>query len=108
MKNIELLYDEIHGPKLTPYELLENIKLPNYTSVDFSKNNENNIVAYTKCLLENGDSATFTYVFNNENKLLSLRSNVSGVEEEVYNRKNEIDKFYLLASEYLKPNLKAI
>lgn len=108
LKSIELLYDEIHGPKLTPYELLENIKLPNYTAVDFSRDNENNIVAYTKCLLESGDNAMFTYVFDNENKLISLRSNIKGVDEEIYNRKIEIEKIYSLTSESLRSNLKAI
>lgn len=108
LETIELLYDEIHGPKLTPYELLENVKLPNYTSIDFSKDTENNIVAYTKCLLENGDNAIFTYIFSNDNKLLSLKSSISGIEEEIYNRKIEIEKFYRLASQSVKPSLKAI
>ncbi|MCR6850324.1 MULTISPECIES: hypothetical protein [Bacillus] len=108
LETIERLYDEIHGPKLTPYELIENVKLPNYTSVDFSKDSENNIIAYTKCLLEDGSNAIFTYVFNKENKLMSLKCVVRGSEEEVYNRKIEIEKFYLLASQSLQPSLKAI
>lgn len=108
LETIERLYDEIHGPKLTPYELIENVKLPNYISVDFSKDNENNIIAYTKCLLEDGNNASFIYVFNNENKLISLKSIVHGVEEEIYNRKLEIEKFYLLSSQSFKPTVKAI
>lgn len=108
LETIERLYDEIHGPKLTPYELIENVKLPNYISVDFSKDSENNIIACTKCLLKDGNNAIFTYVFNKENKLISLKSIVHEVEEEVYNRKSEIEKFYLLASQSLKPSVKAI
>ncbi|MES1043188.1 hypothetical protein FOA22_01510 [Heyndrickxia oleronia] len=108
LETIERLYDEIHGPKLTPYELIENVKLPNYISVDFSKDSENNIIAYTKCLLEDGNKSVFTYTFNTDNKLISLKSMVCGVEEEIYNRKEEIEKFYLLASQSIKPSLKAI
>lgn len=37
--------------KLTPYELIENVKCPNYTSVAFSKDSKNNIIACTKYLL---------------------------------------------------------
>lgn len=108
LETIERLYDEIQGPKLTPYELLENLKHPNYISVDFSKNRENNIIVYTKCLLEDGNSAIFTYLFDKDNKLVSLKSMVCGIEEEVYNRKVEIEKFYRIASQSLKPSLKAI
>ncbi|MBM7605949.1 hypothetical protein JOC75_003977 [Metabacillus crassostreae] len=108
IETIECLYDEIHGPKITPYELLENVKLPNYISVDFSTDSNNNIVAYTKCLLEHGDYVVFTYVFDKDNKLLSLKSTIYGIEDELYNRKTEIEKFYQLASQSLKPILKAI
>lgn len=108
LESIERLYDEIHGPKLTPYELIDNVKLPNYISVDFSKDSGNNIIAYAKCLLKDGNDAIFIYLFNRENKLISLKSIVCGVEEEVYNRKSEIEKFYMLASQSLKPSVKAI
>ncbi|UOK56175.1 hypothetical protein MGI18_14155 [Bacillus sp. OVS6] len=105
---IERLYDEIYGPKLTPYELIENVKLPNYISVDFCKDSENNIVAYTKCLLEDGSKALFTYSFDKDSKLVSLKSTVHGIDEEIYNRKTEIEKFNLSASRTIKPALKAI
>lgn len=108
LETIERLYDEMHGPKLTPYELLENVKLPNYVSVDFTKDNEDNIIAYTKCLLEDGTNAIFTYTFDRENKLINLKSMVCGIEEEIYNRKTEIEKFYIIASRTNKPLLKAI
>lgn len=108
LETIERLYDEIHGPKISPYELIENVKLPNYISVNFSKDRDNNIIAYTKCLLEDGNNAVFTYAFDEDNKLISLKSLVHGVEEEIYNRKTEIEKFYLVASQLLKPNLNVI
>lgn len=108
LETIERLYDEIHGPKITPYELIDNVKLSNYISVDFSKDEDSNIIAYTKCLLEDGNNAIFIYVFNKDNKLMSLKSSVRGFEEEVYNRKSEIKKFYLLVTQSLKPSVKAI
>ncbi|GAB1804607.1 MULTISPECIES: hypothetical protein [Priestia] len=107
-EKIKRLYDEMHAPKLTPYELIENLRLPNYSSVDFSKDSENNIIAYTKCVLEDGNNAMFKYIFDVENKLVSLTSIVHGVEEEVYNRKKEVEKFYLLASQSLIPSVEAI
>lgn len=108
LENIERLYDEIHGPKVTPYELLENVKLPNYISVEFSKGSKNNIIAYTECLLDDGKIAVFTYVFDEYNKLLSLTSLVNGIKDEIFNRNVEIEKLYLVTSQSLKPISKVV
>jgi len=108
LETIERLYDEIHGPKLTPYELLENVKLPNYISVEFGKGSEDEIKAYTKCILEDGSTAVFIYTFDKANKLLSLKSKVNDIEEEIFNRKTEIERFYKANLKSLKPISKAI
>ncbi|WP_339202490.1 hypothetical protein [Bacillus sp. FSL K6-1366] len=100
MSIIEHLYDEIHGPKLTPYELLENVKLPNYISVDFKTENDF-IIGISKCKIDKDEIATFTYFFNKENKLVRLTSNVNGENSEIYNREKAIKEYYTLAKKTL-------
>ncbi|WP_340035038.1 hypothetical protein [Bacillus sp. FSL K6-0993] len=100
MSIIEHLYDEIHGPKLTPYELLENVKLPNYISVDFKTENDF-IIGISKCKINKDEIATFTYFFNKENKLVRLTSNVNGENSEIYNREKAIKEYYTLAKKTL-------
>ncbi|CUB34887.1 hypothetical protein BN2127_JRS7_00505 [Bacillus subtilis] len=100
MSIIEHLYDEIHGPKLTPYELLENVKLPNYISVDFKTENDF-IIGISKCKIDKDEIATFTYFFNKENKLVRLTSNVNGENSEIYNREKAIKEYYALAKKTL-------
>ncbi|GLY12675.1 hypothetical protein [Pseudobacillus badius] len=104
---IERLYDEIYGPKLTPYELLKNVKLPNYISVDF-KNENNFIIGTSKCHLPDGEIATFIYTFDNNDNLLSLISEVDSKTEELYNREKAIEKYYSLAQETIYPDTAVI
>lgn len=93
MNIIERLYDEIHGPKLTPFDLLENVKLPHYLSVDF-KSKGDLIIGTTKCSIDN-EIATFTYIFKDD-KLISLKSSFNEEEEEIYNREKAIKEYYVL------------
>lgn len=100
---IEKLYDEIHGPKLTPYELLENMKLKNYLSVDFTKDKDF-LIGITKCYLPSGELAIFKYFFDTSNKLMKLISQVNGNEEELYNREKSIAEYYNLALATIYPS----
>lgn len=88
---IEQLYDEIHSPKITPHDLLRNVKLDNYLSIDF-KYQDNFLIATSTCLVDK-KIATFTYSFQND-KLISLKSIYDGEENEVYNRDEEIQRYY--------------
>jgi len=105
-EKLERLYDEIYGPKLTPYELLDNVKLPHYISVDFKKEN-NFIQGITKCYIETGELAVFIYTFNQDNKLISLKSIINNIEEEIYNRELAIQQLYSKTIKDIKPQTNA-
>lgn len=85
------LYAEMYEPKLLPQDLLENINLKNYISVNFSQRNEMTI-GNTKCYLSDGTIGEFVYTFN-ENKLIRLeRLDKDELTVILYDRQKEIDK----------------
>lgn len=65
------LFNEIYNltylPILTPYNLLDNLKLDNYNSISF-KNSKNEIVAEINCTIDN-NIVIFYYIFDKENNL---------------------------------------
>lgn len=85
------LYSEIYEPKLLPQDLLENLNLDNYISVNFTKSN-GNTKAITKCYLANGSIAEYVYTFR-DSKLFRLEEMTSDNSSIVlYDRENEIIK----------------
>lgn len=89
--NFNKLYEEMYEPKLLPQDLLKNLELENYVSVDFSKSG-NLLVGITKCILTNGKLATYIYTFS-LNKLIKLEEKLN--EDTVtilYDRQEEIKK----------------
>lgn len=87
----EKLYEEVYSPKLTPKNLLDNMKLDNYHSVDFFKE-DGVIIAITKCDLPNGNQGEFKYIFKNE-KLIKLSQEFDNKPAiTLYDRENEINK----------------
>ena len=49
--DVKRIYDLLHSPVLTPYNLLENVKLDNYFYVNYYKN-EIGIVCEMKCTVK--------------------------------------------------------
>ena len=45
---IENIYNLLHAPILTPYNLLENVKLDNYMYVNYSMDNNNALWKMTR------------------------------------------------------------
>ena len=88
---INQLYTEMYEPKLLPQDLLDNLRLDNYISVDFLKNSEC-IQAVTKCYLPNGSVAEYLYTFN-DLKLLRLEDITTKISPIIiYDREQEILK----------------
>lgn len=85
------LYSEMYEPKLLPQDLLENLNLDNYISVNFTKSN-GNTKAITKCHLPNGRIAEYVYTFR-DSKLIRLEEMTSADNSIVlYDRETEIIK----------------
>lgn len=89
-KLIEKLYDETYSPKITPQTLLNNLKLTNYTAINYKKNNEF-LVAYVNCYLQNAVKAEYRYYFKDD-LLYKLESNIEDVLDVIYDRENEKEK----------------
>lgn len=84
------LYAELYEPKLLPQDLLENLNLKNYISVNFSVRDELTI-GNTKCYLDDGSIGEFVYTFN-KNKLVRLEALHKNEHTIIYDRQAEIDK----------------
>lgn len=90
-KLIEKLYEETYESKLTPYDLLQNLKLDNYHDITFSKIDDS-LIATVFCDLVTGESAEFEYIFVND-KLDSLIQVSPFISQSVlYQRETEINK----------------
>ncbi len=55
---IKKIYDMLYSPILTPYNLLENAKLDNYSYVKYYKN-EIGLVAEMRCMIPGESNQTF-------------------------------------------------
>ncbi|MGE6601482.1 hypothetical protein ACQKEY_07125 [Lysinibacillus fusiformis] len=85
------LYEEIYEPKLLPQDLLNNLSLKNYISVDFSKK-DNFLQAVTKCYLANGQISTYVYTFNDLKLIKLVEKNSADQSTILYDRQVEINK----------------
>ena len=97
-KYITNIYDLLYCPVVTPYNLLENAKLPNYKYVSYYKE-ESGLVAEMQCLTEDGNEAIFYYHFDNDDHLKHVYMMAGGQKELVFDRQTELQK---LTSEYAK------
>lgn len=88
IKNIyELLYSNI----TTPYNLLDNAKLPNYSYVKYFKGN-NGLIVEMECDIKEEGSAIFLYHFDDEDKLEMVVKKIENVEETVFSRSEELER----------------
>lgn len=88
---IENIYNLLHAPILTPYNLLENVKLDNYKYVNYSMDH-NGIVCEMKCMMEN-DEVVFHYHFDQRDYLEKVyMSEMEGVKRLVFERNTELEK----------------
>lgn len=67
---IKKLSKLLHSPILTPYNLLENLELENYLSINYFKENDC-VLADIKFLAHN-EEVTFRYTFDNESFLQTI------------------------------------
>ena len=77
---IKRIYDMLYSPVLTPYNLLENVKLPNYRYVKYYTNSIG-IVAEMLCLVDEGEEKAFYYQFDKKDYLQKIYYYDNSVEE---------------------------
>lgn len=101
------LYDELYSPKVNPEELINNVTLPNYTSVNFESNHIGLIVT-TDCTIDNELEAEYKYQFDKEKRLLTLIGTINGKTDVIYDRSKEIARKYKEIKEHMEFRLQAV
>lgn len=94
MNNIKLikqLYVELYEAKISPQNLLENLNLENYISVNFSKKGSL-LIGTTKCYLEDASISEYFYTFEGDKLIKLEEKNSNSVRKTLYDRALEIQK----------------
>lgn len=86
---VKRIYDLLYSPIITPYNLLENAKLPNYSYVNYYKG-ESGITCEMKCTVEQGVDAVFYYHFDLDDKLQKVYMEESSMKHLVFDRQTEL------------------
>lgn len=82
------IYDLTYSPLLTPYNLIETLKLDNYISLNMKKN-DIGIVAEISCLIDN-NVYTFIYEFDKNDYILSLYYYENKTIHYLFNRNEDL------------------
>ncbi|MEI5994121.1 hypothetical protein [Candidatus Enterococcus mansonii] len=86
---IERIYELTNSTILTPYNLLENIKLNNYSEINYYKEEQNIICRMTS--LEDNEEVNYFYVFDKKDNLLTAKILYGTEELEIFNRSKELN-----------------
>lgn len=70
---IQNIYEIKNYSIVTPKDLLDNVKLDNYSYVNYYKKN-NNLVVDMECMCEDGIRRKFNYIFDNNDNLLQIKA----------------------------------
>lgn len=82
------IYDLNFSPLLTPYNLIETLKITNYVSLNMTKN-EVGIIAELKCIIDN-DTINFIYEFDANDYIQSLYYYEENQKHYLFNRNQEL------------------
>lgn len=82
---INKIYDMLYSPILTPYNLLENVKLPNYKYLKYYTNSIG-IIAEMQCLVDSKEEKIFYYQFDEKDYLQSIYYYENNVKEILFDR----------------------
>lgn len=88
-KMIKKNYELMHSPIVTPYNLLENAKLDNYSYVSYYKG-ETGLIAEMKCYMDDGVDTIFYYYFDKDDKLIKVYEEIKENKIIVFDRENEL------------------
>ena len=88
---IDQLYYVLQNPLVTPASIISNIRLPNYSHLEFRKEG-NKLLASLECCLEDGEHMEFLYCFDENDFLerLICMSKETGIQEILFDRTKEV------------------
>lgn len=102
---IKKIYDMMYSPIVTPYNLLENAKLDNYSYVKYYKS-ENGLIAEMECFIPEEGKKIFYYHFDQRDYLESIYMQDNGEKRKVFDRDSAIkeakDEYYQQREQYEK------
>ena len=88
---IDKLVELITSPIVTPYNLIEYLKLDNYKSINLYKESNHMIAKVTFISYDTIENSLY-YVFNHNNELLEIYELESGTKNICFNRETEKNK----------------
>lgn len=89
--NIKKIYDMMYSPIITPYNIVENAKLDNYTYVKYYKSGDE-LIAEMECEIANEGIKIFFYYFDKKDYLQRIFMKDGEVTQKVFDRLTEIEK----------------
>lgn len=93
---IKKIFELMYSPIVTPYNLIENVKLNNYDYVKYYTEDDS-VVAEMKCLVDD-KKAIFFYYFDDNSYLQKVYLEKDGCKKIVFERSSEIET---LKKEYI-------
>ena len=85
------IYDLTFSPLLTPYNLIDTLKIVNYHSLNFKKN-DIGIIAEITCNIDKENLITFYYEFDEKDFILNLYYYENNKKVFLFNRDEELVK----------------
>lgn len=86
---MEKVYDLTYMPIISPYNLLENAKLPNYNYVRYY-NSADGLIAEMECMVEGKGLTVFYYHFDKNDYLQKIFMESNGMKELVFDRQESL------------------
>lgn len=87
--SVNEVYNMLHSPIVTPYDLLENAKLRNYSYVKYYTN-DTGLVAEMQCIIPCEGNQVFFYQFDKNDYLQLIYQNEIKDENIVFSRKESV------------------
>lgn len=82
---IKKIYNMMYSPIITPYNLLENAKIDNYSYVKYYKSEEG-LIAEMECTIPDEGKKVFYYHFDVKDYLILIYMEYNGIKEKVFDR----------------------
>lgn len=86
---IKKIYDMLYSPIISPYNLLENAKLENYSYVQYYTN-DIGLIAEMKCFIPGEGESIFYYQFDKNDYLQIIYQGTMEKENIVFDRKTAV------------------
>lgn len=87
---IKKIYDMLYSPIISPYNLLENAKLDNYSYVKYYMN-ETGLVAEMQCVIPDEGKRIFFYQFDKRDYLQIIYADAIETKNIIFNRQDAVE-----------------